>query len=194
MLVAEQTTENAKKLSIKEIQDFRITRQDPFLIKLHNKPFSLCSNPFSRCRAWPWCATEDDVKKISQVMAQIIRKLENWNAPDPGPEVHSILCEVVGSDEEFSNGICVFGTPRAKKPSRGACQTPSQKRGDWRRNANRKEKVGSLLRLWIWTHSLQCLFILRFPELVKRITQDLHTQQRSCSATHSKQLASGLRI
>ena len=111
MLVAEQTAENAKKkkLSIKEIQDFRITRQDPFLIKLHNKPFSLCSNPFSRCKAWPRCATEDDVKKISQVMAQTMRKLENWNAPEPGPEVHSILCEVVGSDEEFSNGICVFG-------------------------------------------------------------------------------------
>ena len=39
--------------------------------------------------------------------------------------------------------------PKDKKPSRGACQTPSQKRGDWRRNANRKEKVCSLLRLWI---------------------------------------------
>ena len=25
------------------------------LIKLHNKPFTLCSNPFSRCKAW--CAT-----------------------------------------------------------------------------------------------------------------------------------------
>ena len=41
-------------------------------------------------------------------------------------------------------------TPKDKKPPRGACQTPSQKRGDWRRNANRKEKVCSLLRLWIW--------------------------------------------
>ena len=47
LLVAGQTAENTKKLSISEIQGFSLTRQDPFLIKLHNKPFSQCSNPFS---------------------------------------------------------------------------------------------------------------------------------------------------
>ena len=26
--------------------------------------------------------------------------------PEPGPEAHSLPCEVVGSDEEFSNGLC----------------------------------------------------------------------------------------
>ena len=44
-------------------------------------------------------------------------------------------------------------TPKDKKPSRGVCQTPSQKRDDWRRNANRKEKIRSLLQLWIWTQT-----------------------------------------
>ena len=41
-------------------------------------------------------ANEDDVKKISQVMAQTVRKLETGNAaPERGPEAHSLPCEVV---------------------------------------------------------------------------------------------------
>ena len=49
-------------------------------------------------------ATEDDVKQISQVVAQTVRKLETVNAaPEPGPEALSLPSEVVGSDEEFSN-------------------------------------------------------------------------------------------
>ena len=55
-------------------------------------------------------ATEEDVKKISQVMAQTVRTLETGIAtPEPGPEAHSLPCEVVGSDEELSNGLCVPG-------------------------------------------------------------------------------------
>ena len=48
------SAENAK-LSIKGIQGFSLACQDPSLIKLHNTPFSQCSNPFSRCKAW--CVT-----------------------------------------------------------------------------------------------------------------------------------------
>ena len=55
-------------------------------------------------------ATEEDVKEISQVMAQTVRTLETGIAtPELGPEVHSLPCEVVGSEEEFSNGICIPG-------------------------------------------------------------------------------------
>ena len=55
-------------------------------------------------------ATEDDVKKTSQVMAQTVRKLETGKAaPEPGPEAHGLPCEVVGSDEEFSNGVWIPG-------------------------------------------------------------------------------------
>ena len=58
----------------------------------------------------PAGATEDDVNKISQVMAQTVRTLEAGSAaPELGPEAHSLPCEVVGSDEEFSNGVCVPG-------------------------------------------------------------------------------------
>ena len=55
-------------------------------------------------------ATEEGVKKISQVMAQTVRTLETEIAtPEPGPEAHSFPCEMVGSDEEFSNGTCMPG-------------------------------------------------------------------------------------
>ena len=53
-------------------------------------------------------ATEDDVKKKKSVMAQTVRKLVTGIA-EPGPEAHSLPGEVVGSDEEFSNGICKPG-------------------------------------------------------------------------------------
>ena len=56
-------------------------------------------------------------------------------------------------------------TPKDKEPSRGTCQTPSQKRGDWRRNANRKEKVCSLLRLWIWTQIIAMPFDLALSRI-----------------------------
>ena len=51
-------------------------------------------------------------------------------------------------------------TPKDEKPSRGACQTPPQKRSDWRRNASKKEKVCSLLRLWIWIQLIAVPFCL----------------------------------
>ena len=55
-------------------------------------------------------ATEEDVKNISQVMAQTVRTLETGIAtPEPGPEAHGLPCEVVGSDEEFSNATCIPG-------------------------------------------------------------------------------------
>ena len=103
-------------------------------------------------------------------MAQTVRTLETGIAtPELGPEAHSLPCEVVGSDEEFSNEICTPGlakwTPKDKKPSRGACETPSQKRGDWQRNANKKEEVCSLLRLWIWIQIIPVFFYLSLPRI-----------------------------
>ena len=119
-------------------------------------------------------ATEDDVKKISQVMAQTVRKLETGNAvPEPGPKAHSLPCEVVGSDEEFSNGVCIPGFYQEDPVKRH----------------HRKEAIGEKMQSGrkrfvacsvsgSGPNSLQCPSILRFPELVKRITQDLHTPKR----------------
>ena len=55
-------------------------------------------------------ATDEAVKKISQIMAQTVRQLEERNLPpEPGLEVHNLPCEVGGSDEEFSTVECVPG-------------------------------------------------------------------------------------
>ena len=81
-------------------------------------------------------------------MAQTVRTLETGIAnPEPGPEAHSLPCEVVGTDEELSNGSA-------------KCQTPAQKRDGWRRNANRKVKVCGLLRLWIWIQFIAVPFYI----------------------------------
>ena len=49
-----------------------------------------------------------------------MRKLETGNAaPEPGPEAHSLECEVVGSDEEFSNGVCVPGFSKMDTEGQG---------------------------------------------------------------------------
>ena len=50
---------------------------------------------------------------VSQIMAQTVRQLGAGNTPpEPGLEAHSLPCEVVVSDEEFSTGECV---PRFSK-------------------------------------------------------------------------------
>ena len=47
---------------------------------------------------------------MSRKSARSVRTLETGIAtPETGSEAHSLPCEVVGSDEEFSNGICIPG-------------------------------------------------------------------------------------
>ena len=159
LLVAEQSAENAKKLSVKGIQGFSLTCQDKSLIKLHNTPFSQCSNPFSRCKAWgvtvfrntPWRLAQPrrmSRKSVRLCPRRVVSRAKWWARTKSSPMYYAYLDSAKW-------------TPKAKKPSRGVCQTPSQKRCDWRRNASRKEKVCSLLRLWIWTHCsalLSCAF------------------------------------
>ena len=115
LLVAEQFAEKCKNCQSRES-----TVSVSHVRTHHHTPFSQCSNPFSRRKSMG-ChgvsehlmaagATEEDVKKISQSMAQTVRTLETGiETPEPGPEAHSLPCEVVGSDEEFSNGMCVPG-------------------------------------------------------------------------------------
>ena len=43
-------------------------------------------------------ATDEDVKKISQMMALTVLRMEAGSMPpEPGLEAHSLSCEVVGS-------------------------------------------------------------------------------------------------
>ena len=48
-------------------------------------------------------ATDEDVKKINQIVAQTVRQLEAGSMlPEPGLEAHSLPCEVVGSLMEYA--------------------------------------------------------------------------------------------
>ena len=130
------------------------------------------------------CATEEDVKKISQVMAQTVRTLETGIAtPEPGPEAQSLPCEVVGSDEEFTNGICTPGFSKMDTEGQEAIKR-SLSNGHHRREEigeemqARRRRFGAFSVSGYGSNSLQCPSIFRFPELVKRITLDLRTPQR----------------
>ena len=51
-------------------------------------------------------ATDEEVKKISQIMAQTVRKLEGGsNIPEPGIEMPKLACEVVVLDAELPSCI-----------------------------------------------------------------------------------------
>ena len=105
-------------------------------------------------------------RKISQIMAQTVRQLEAGStSPEPGIEAHSLPCEVVGSDEEFSTGECVPGFSKMdiegqEAIKRSLLHTRSQKIDDSRRNANKKEKCCNLLRLWFWVRIIAVPFYL----------------------------------
>ena len=86
-------------------------------------------------------ATEEDVQKISQVMAQTVRKLETV-----GPEAHSLPCEVVGSDEE---------EPVKRHHRKEAIGEKCKQEGE----------VCSLLRLWIWTQLIAVPFHLALSRI-----------------------------
>ena len=50
-------------------------------------------------------ATDEDVKKISQITAHTVRQLDAGStSPEPGLEAHSLPCE-----EDFSTAECIPG-------------------------------------------------------------------------------------
>ena len=59
------------------------------------------------------------------------------------------------------------GHRRTRSHQEELIKRPSQNRGDWRRNANRKEKVCSLLRLWIWIQIIAVFFYLSLSRIVE---------------------------
>ena len=112
-------------------------------------------------------ATEEDVHKISQVMAQTLEtgsRILNL-APRRTASRAKWWARMRSSPMDYAHPVSAKLTPKDKKPSRGACQTPSQKRDDWRRNANRKEKVCSLLRLWTWIQIIAVFFYLSLSRI-----------------------------
>ena len=115
MLVAEQTAKNAKAVNqgipVVHTQTTGSTAQQTILSVFE----SVLSMQIIGCHSvseqlMAAGATDEDVKKISQIMAHTVRQLEAGNTPpEPGLEAHRLPCQVMVSDEEFSTGECIPG-------------------------------------------------------------------------------------
>ena len=102
----------------------RHTRQAPLQTKAAQQTILQVLNSVLSMQSM-WChrvseqlmaagATDQDIMKISQVMAQTVRQLEAGNTPpESGLGAHSLPCGVVVSDEEFSSGECAACFPWA---------------------------------------------------------------------------------
>ena len=184
LLVAEQSAENAKKTVNQGNPGFQSRMSGSISdIKLHNTPFSQCANPFSRCKAWGATALLNSSWQLVRQMRKSRKSARSWHKQCGNWKVE-VLSQNQGS--KFSNLRVMWWywtqrslrayldsaawTSKAKKPSREVCRTEPQKRNVWQRSASKRKMSCNLLRLWVWTQLLQCPFILRFPELVKRIT------------------------
>ena len=101
-------------------------------------------------------ATDEEVKNISQIMAQTVRKLEGGSTlPEPGIEALKLACDMVVLDADFLScipGFSSMNTEGPRKPSRGVCRTQPQKRDAWRRSASKRKMSYNLLCLWHWIH------------------------------------------
>ena len=169
-----------QQLSIKGNQGFSLACQDPSLIKLHNTPFSQCSNPFSRCKAWGVTAFRNSSWQLAQPRRMFTKSARLWHRlcghwrqgsrilnldPKRTASRAKWWAQMKSSPMECAYPVTAKWTPKNKKPSSGVCQMPSEKRDDWRRNANRKVKVCSLLRLWIWIQLTAVPFYLSLSRI-----------------------------
>ena len=165
------------KLSIRELQRFRLTRQDPPQTKQHNKPFSQCSNPFSQCNTWGATVFRNSSCRPARRMKMSRKSVRLWHRqsgnskqgarpPEPGLTASRAKwwARMKSSPLENANLDSAKWTSRAIKRSL-SCQTRSQKRDDWRRNANEKEKCCNLLRLLFWTQLIAVPFYLALSRI-----------------------------
>ena len=178
--LADAYLDSMQKLSIKEFQGFSLTRRDPFLIKLHNTPFAQCSNPFSRCFAWGATVFRNCSWRLARLRRMSRKSARLWHRQcvhwQQGLRLLNLLprrsvsrakwwFQMKSSPQEYAYLDSAKWTSKDKMPPSGACQMPSRKRGDWRRNASRKEKVCSLLLLWIWIHLIAVPFYLALSRI-----------------------------
>ena len=108
-------------------------------------------------------ATDEEVKKISQIMAQTVRKLEGGsNSPEPRIEVPKLRVKwwywTQSSLRAYLDTAAWIS--KAKKPSRGVCRTQPQKRDVWQRNASKKRMSYNLIYLWFWIRFIAVPFYL----------------------------------
>ena len=100
-------------------------------------------------------ATDEEVKKTSQIMAQTVRKLEGESTiPEPGSKCpNRRVVWWYGRRAPFVHtSIQQHGyRTKAKKPSRGVCRTQPQKRDAEQRSASKKKMSKNLLCQWFWS-------------------------------------------
>ena len=166
MLVAEQTAENAKTVNqgnpgiqtdtSGSISDQAAQQTVLSVIKSALSMQSMGCHGVSE-QLMAAGATDENVKKISQIMALTVRQLEAGSMPpEPGLDAHSLPCEVVGSDEE-----CVLGFSKMDNESQEAIKrslsnaftTGEEMQTIGRRGCNP-------LRLWIWIQIIAVPFYL----------------------------------
>ena len=78
LLVAERSAENAKTVN-QGNPGFSLACQDTSLIKLHNTPFSQCSNPFSRCKAWGATVFRNSSWRLAQLRRMFRKSARFWH-------------------------------------------------------------------------------------------------------------------
>ena len=143
-------------------------------------------------------ATDEEVKKISQIMAQTVRKLEGGsNIPEPGIEMPKPACEVVVLDAELSKCTPGYSSMDIEGPEaikRRVSNAATEKRRLAKKCKQEEDVLLPDLSLVLDSVHRSTFSISRFPELAKRRIQVLFALQRSCLAPITMQLAYGLRI
>ena len=91
-----------------------------------------------------WGATEDDVERVSQIMAHTVQQLETRaTVPEGGPEDHSLPCEDMGTDDDATPEDEILGLNRMSIESQEAMKRSlSNAHNEWRRLAQRCKHEG----------------------------------------------------
>ena len=154
-----------QKLSIKEIQGSRLTRQDPFLIKLQNKPFSQCSNPFSRCKAWSATVFRNSSWRLPRLRRMSRKSVRLWHRQcgnwKQGTRTQNLVPRRTAFRAKWRartksfQGVSVPGFTKMDTEDQEAIKRSLSNGITEKRRLAKKckqeGKVCNLLRLWVWT-------------------------------------------
>ena len=191
ILGAEQTAENAKAVNqgTSGIQSFSsLSNPDPdaqqTILSVFKSVLSMqniwCHSVAEQLMAAG--ATDEEVKKISQNMAQTVRKLKGGSTvPEPGIEVPKPACDVVVLDAELPS--CIPGFSSMDIEGQEAIKRSLSNAATEKRRCSITCSVSGF-----GFGSSQHLSTSRFPELVQRRIQVLFALQRSCLAPNPTQL------
>ena len=106
MIEADQELESANSKQAQAKQEMAVLVATVFKSVLSMQ--SMMCHSVSEQLMWAG-ATEEDVKKIRQIMAHTVRQPEaGTKPPEPGPEVHRLPCEVVGSESSTGENTLGF--------------------------------------------------------------------------------------